>query len=180
MLDRILSPDTRVDAEQARQMQVVIEHDSPRAMPRYLPRPENSRAIPRSTRAVVSFWPRSRRSRGRWRRPLWGVERTLRGQPLLGAHDPNRTFGNPTRDVVRDGRTARCKGLARSSMQPHPLHPALPRPSTRCAWSSGRNHGALLRTYISNAPGARETAFSSSSFASAVRPSWPSAAADQR
>lgn len=106
----------------------------------------------------------------------------LTKQRPIDVNDPNRTFGNPTRDVVREtsNNSLQTEGMARSSMQPHPLHPALLRPSTRCAWSCGRNHGALLRTYISKAPGARETAFSSSSFASAVRPSWPSAAADQR
>ena len=68
----------------------------------------------------------------------------------------------------------------RTLTQPQPFQPALRKPSTRWAWSSGRNHGALLRTYMSNAPGARETAFSNTSFASVVRPSWPSAAAGQR
>ena len=61
-----------------------------------------------------------------------------------------------------------------------PSHPALRRPSTRWAWSSGRNHGTRFCTYILNAAGATEMAFSSHSFASAVRPSWPSAAAGQR
>jgi hypothetical protein len=35
-----------------------------------------------------------------------------------------------------------------------PSHPALRRPSTKWAWSSGRNHGTRLCTYILNAPGA--------------------------
>lgn len=112
-------------------------------------------------------------------RPVYEVEtapRLVRSQEQSGIGSPSARqtgFTQIGRSAIRqetscgERRTARCKteGTTRSSMQPHPLHPALPRPSTKCAWSSGRNHGALLRTYISNAPGARETAFSSSSLA---------------
>ena len=62
----------------------------------------------------------------------------------------------------------------------HSGNPAFRRPSSRCAWSSGRNHGARLRTYMSNEADPREIAFSSHSFAPSVRPSWASAAAIQR
>src|SRR6266487_7174411 len=103
----------------------------------------------------------------------------LPGDLTHGAHletdaiGPPRTFASKSQ-AVRTGRRRR------TPTQLHPFQPALRKPLTRWAWSSGRNHGALVRTYISNAAGARETAFSNASFASAVRPSWPSAAAYQR
>jgi len=95
-------------------------------------------------------------------RSLSGEERTWRGHRVSVAIDPTRTFACKSR-AVRIGR--------RTSTQPQPFQPALRKPLTRWAWSSGRNHGALLRTYMSNTAGARERAFSNASFASAVRPS---------
>lgn len=61
-----------------------------------------------------------------------------------------------------------------------PSQPALRKPSIKWTWSSDRNHGTRLWTYILNAAGASEIAFSSHCFASALRPSWPKAAAGQR
>ena len=70
---------------------------------------------------------------------------------------------------------------SRTDRARQPTHPALPRPSSMWAWSSGRSPGWRSRTYprtqLSNPAGAIAMAFSSASFASAVRPIWPSAAA---
>jgi len=62
----------------------------------------------------------------------------------------------------------------------YPSQPALRRPSSMCAWCSGRIYGTRLRTNISNEAGAIVIAFWSASFAPSVQPSWPSAAARQR
>ena len=74
---------------------------------------------------------------------------------------------HPPRQEIETGAGGRWRGLEPRQ----PSHPALRSPSTKWAWSSGRNHGTRLRIYMSNAAGARETALSSASFASAVRPS---------
>jgi hypothetical protein len=58
--------------------------------------------------------------------------------------------------------------------------PALRSPSIMWAWSSGRSPGWRSRTNLSNRAGAIALAFSSASFASVVRPIWPSAAASTR
>ena len=68
-----------------------------------------------------------------------------------------------------------CRGRNHSSR-----HPALRRPSIMWAWSSGRTPGKRPRISLSTCSGAIAIAFSSASFASAVRPSWPSAAASTR
>jgi hypothetical protein len=61
-----------------------------------------------------------------------------------------------------------------------PSQPALRRPSTIWAWSSGRIHGTRLWTLVSNEAGKTVTAFSNASFASSIRPSCPNAAASHR
>ena len=81
------------------------------------------------------------------------------GNQLVERHPPRRE--------LETGAGGRWRGLNRRQ----PSHPALRSPSTKWAWSSGRNHGTRFRTYMSNAAGARETALSSASFASAMRPS---------
>jgi hypothetical protein len=52
----------------------------------------------------------------------------------------------------------------------YPSHPALRRPSSIWAWSSGRCHGTRRRTNMSKAAGAIAMAFASASFASSMRP----------
>jgi hypothetical protein len=75
---------------------------------------------------------------------------------LIGAHQarvPGQLSGED-----------RCEaaGLA------HPSQPALRRPSTMWAWSSGRCQGTRRRTYMSKEPGATAIAFSRAAFASAA------------
>jgi hypothetical protein len=63
------------------------------------------------------------------------------------------------------------KSAARGEGSSHPSHPALRRPSTMWAWSSGRIHGTRCRTYMSNEEGVMAMAFSNASFASSISPS---------
>jgi hypothetical protein len=81
----------------------------------------------------------------------------------------------------RDGRRARGPQFAPKPSRFHSSRqPALRRPSSTWAWSSGRTPGRRPRISASTCAGAIAIACSSASFASAVRPSWPSAAASTR
>jgi len=96
-----------------------------------------------------------------------------------GLKNSARTAGDTTPDRL-DPRPDNGGDGCRAG-RPYPSgHPALRRPSIMWAWSSGRTPGRRLRISDSTCAGAIAIAFSSASFASAVRPSWPSAAASTR
>src|SRR6516162_777370 len=62
----------------------------------------------------------------------------------------------------------------------HPSQPALRRPSSIWAWSSGRIHGTRFLTYMSKEAGVIAIALVKASFASSMRPSAPRDAASHR
>jgi hypothetical protein len=97
--------------------------------------------------------------------------------PLAGAGKEETR--SPARPPPLDRTTARPSNEQRIAPR-QPSHPALRRPSSMWAWSSGRLQGTRSPTYMSNEAGAMAIASSSALFASSIRPSWPSAAARQR
>jgi hypothetical protein len=104
------------------------------------------------------------------------------GRPAKIKKEP--TFGLPPTSPSPTPLTAAWAALSRRTSAPSPTRrmarvrrphssgiPALRRPSSMWAWSSGRCQGTSLRTYRSNEAGEVAIAFSSAPLASTVRPS---------
>jgi hypothetical protein len=70
-----------------------------------------------------------------------------------GRRDASARPARASTDIDRRLQRNRANTMSRGPTR-QPSHPALRSPSTRWAWSSGRNHGTRLCTYILNAAGA--------------------------